>query len=64
MKDSFFNHMVDQYSTDSSSHQFSDNATRTNLGFYLKVPLLLMTATFNPELLKVMENVIGIKVVP
>ena len=64
LKDSFFKHLVAQYSTDFPSHQFSDDANRTNLGFYLKVPLLLMTATFNTELLKLMENMIGIQVVP
>ena len=64
LKDSFFKHLVDPYSTDSPSHKFSNDATITNLGFYLKVPLLLMTATFNTELLKLMENMIGIQVVP
>ena len=63
LKDSFFKHLVDQYSTGSPTHTLSENANTTNLGFYLKVPLLLLTATFNTDLLKLMEKMIGIRVV-
>jgi len=62
LKQLFFKHLVDQYSTDSPSHKFTAGDATTYLGLYLKVPLLLMTATFNPELLRLLENIIGIQV--
>ena len=55
LRDSFFKHLVD--------HKMEvGNRTTNDLSCYLKVPLLLMTATFNPRLLSLMESMIGIKI--
>ena len=52
LKDTFFKHLIDNSKTTSSSSH----------DVHLKVPLLLMTATFNNRLLGIMETMIGIKV--
>ena len=40
----------------------SRNRMNNDLSCYLKVPLLLMTATFNPRLVSLMESMIGVKI--
>ena len=55
LKDSFFKHLID-------AKMQSRNRTNTDLCCYLKVPLLLMTATFNPRLVSLMESMIGVKI--
>ena len=50
-----FKHLVDQ---NRESRDMSEN----NLSCYLKVPLLLMTATFNPRLVSLVESMIGVKI--
>ena len=52
LKDTFFKYLIDKSKTTSSSSH----------AIHLKVPLLLMTATFNNRLLGIMEKMIGIKV--
>ena len=52
LKLSFFRHLID----------VSDPTS--DIGCYLKVPLLLMTATFNPQLLRILQNRIGVKIAP
>ena len=52
LKESFFKHLIDR-----SKHE-----TDAPHAVHLKVPLLLMTATFNNRLLGIFEKMIGIKV--
>ena len=52
LKESFFKHLIDQ----------SKNKKDSPHAVHLKVPLLLMTATFNNRLLGLLEKMIGIKV--
>ena len=54
LKASFFRHLIDE----------SNTSNTTNGCYYLKVPLLLMTATFNRELMSLLELMIGIKILP
>ena len=54
LKASFFRHLIDE----------SNSLNTTNGCYYLKVPLLLMTATFNRELMSLLELMIGIKILP
>ena len=55
-KQSVFKHLIDT--------KPSDVIEPGSLATYLKVPLLLMTATLNQELLKILYMMIGIRVVP
>ena len=52
LKESFFKHLIDR----------SKHKTDSPHAVHLKVPLLLMTATFNNRLLLILEQMIGIKV--
>lgn len=54
LKASFLMHLIDKKSTSNT----------TNGCYYLKVPLLLMTATFNRKLMSLLELMIGIKILP
>ena len=54
LKASFFRHLIDN----------SNTVDNTNGCYCLKVPLLLMTATFNRELISLLEQMIGIKIPP
>ena len=56
LKDSLFEQTIINSSTLPSNE--------TQLPVYLKVPLLLMTATFNIELLKTLQSMIGIRIQP
>jgi len=65
LRDTFFKHLID----DSLHDTRPSIGTRTpssnswaNLACYLKVPLMLMTATFNPTLINLMESMLGIKI--
>ena len=56
LKDSLFEQIIINNSTLPSNE--------TQLSVYLKVPLLLMTATFNIELLTILQSMIGIRIQP
>ena len=55
LKDSFFKHIAD---TKNPSRNVSEN----DLSSYLKVLLLLMTATFNWRLVSLMKSMISVKI--
>ena len=55
LRDTFFQHLIDETRSPPTN-------SPTNLPCYLKVPLLLMTATFNPTLINLIESMIGIKI--
>ena len=58
LKDSLFNCVI------SNDPNISNGNTTSNLAVKLKVPLLLMTATFNVELLSLVQSMIGMRVCP
>ena len=65
LRDTFFKHLIDDTYRDpreSIGTRTPPTNSPTNLPCYLKVPLLLMTATFNPTLINLMESMIGIKI--
>ena len=59
LKSTFFKYLID----DSGTNNLNSNGSLP-LASYLKVPLLLMTATLNADLLRMLQKMIGIRVAP
>ena len=55
LKHKFFKHLVD-------TKMLCRNRSTNDLSCYLKVPLLLTNATFNPRLVSLMDSMTGIKI--
>ena len=65
LRDTFFKHLIDDTRHDtmrSTGTRTPSSDSPANLACYLKVILMLMTATFNPALINLMESMLGIKI--
>ena len=65
LKNTFFRHLIDTPTTSTATTTNTMETNESNASaFYLKIPLLFMTATLNTELLMLLQKMTGIKLSP